>query len=100
MDKFEKAPNADPSSDDFYIDPGPAIQVAAEKHLEQVWDAFYRAEEGEFADDAEDESPANAPFCGCSRCEVREVLAGAWPLIEKYFEGPFVSDTTADDTPA
>jgi len=61
-----------------------AMQMAAEQHLQACWEA-QEAEE-----DAEDlttlpESPAVGPFCGCTTCLVREVLAGAWPKIEEYF---------------
>ena len=63
-------------------DPGPVIQAAAERHLEKVWEAYHLA-----ADAGEDEidDPASAPFCGCETCVIREVLAGAWPQIEAYF---------------
>jgi hypothetical protein len=82
MDQPETTPDIDPT---FFHDPGPAIQEAAEQHLERVWEAFHREEEGELPDGQDVPSPAVAPFCGCSRCEIREVLAGAWPLIERYF---------------
>jgi hypothetical protein len=66
------------------IDPGPAIQRAAEAHLSACWEAHYAEEEAE--DGAEEvPSPAFGPFCGCETCIVREVIAGAWPVIEAYF---------------
>lgn len=67
------------------IDHGLAMQQAAERHIELVWQAYYAEENGE--DQAEEAlaSPAVGPFCGCTTCEVREILAGAWPAIETYF---------------
>lgn len=62
---------------------GPDMQTAAERHLAACWEAFYAEEEAE--DDQEVPSPAIGPFCGCETCVVREVIAGAWPVIEKYF---------------
>lgn len=64
------------------IDPGPAIQDAAEKHLERVWAAYYALEEDP---EAVVDDPAVGPFCGCDTCCVRETIAGAWPVIEAYF---------------
>jgi hypothetical protein len=85
MDEIGKPRITDPT---FYDDPGPAMQAAAERHLELVWAAFYRDEEDEEQVEGEEiESPAVGPFCGCETCTVREVLAGAWPLIEAYFAG-------------
>jgi hypothetical protein len=45
------------------------VQRKAEQHLEACWEAEW--------DDAE-ESPAFAPFCGCTTCIVREVLMSVW----------------------
>jgi hypothetical protein len=58
--------------------PAVDIQRAAEHHLEACYDAMY--DEADAPD-----SPAVGAFCGCNRCIVREVLAGAWPQIERYF---------------
>jgi hypothetical protein len=65
------------------IDHGLAMQQAAERHINLVWAAFYQAEDDEDGEDIV--SPAVGPFCGCTTCEVRETLAGAWPAIETYF---------------
>jgi hypothetical protein len=69
---------------DLTDDPGFAMQTAAERHLNAVWEAHYAQEE---AEDEQEEipSPAVGPFCGCETCIVREVIAGAWPVIEAYF---------------
>lgn len=62
-------------------DPGPDFQAAAERHLRAVLEA-----EDEQAEHPERDvsTPAVGPFCGCETCLVREVLAGAWPVIEEY----------------
>lgn len=63
------------------VDYGNLMQAAADAHMEKVWNAFYAEEEtGE-----EVESPAVGPFCGCETCVTREILAGAWPVIEAHF---------------
>lgn len=64
------------------IDPGPAIQDAAQQHLDRVWAAFFALEEDP---QAVVDNPAVEPFCGCDTCCVRETIAGAWPVIEAYF---------------
>lgn len=66
-----------------FDDPGPRAQAAAEAHLEAVWEAFY---EGEDHPERQVLSPASAPFCGCETCIVREILAGAWPVIEEFIQ--------------
>jgi hypothetical protein len=60
-------------------------QQAAEAHLERCFDAM----DAEEQDDGRDvESPAIAPFCGCARCQVRETLHAAWPVLrEAALEG-------------
>lgn len=58
------------------IDWGMRMQDAAERHLAAVNDAYWREEEGEDV-----ASPAFAPYDGCDTCVVREVLAGAWPVM-------------------
>jgi hypothetical protein len=84
----------DPAERD--IDPGPAIQAAAERHLNACWDAHYAEEEAE--DGAEEvPSPAVGPFCGCETCIVRECIAGAWPVIEAYFSLQIIRARERDD---
>lgn len=34
--------------------------------------------------DFEVNTPAVGPYCGCDTRTIREVLAGAWPVIEQY----------------
>lgn len=65
------------------MDWGHAMQVAAEKHLDAVNEAFSAYEEGRTP---EVEDPSWGPYCGCETCVVREVLAGAWPVIEAMIE--------------
>ena len=50
--------------------------TAAREHLEQCHAALM--------DETEDD-PSFAPFCGCTVCEVREVLYAAYPILEKHF---------------
>ncbi len=71
-------------SSDREPDLGLAMQQAAERHMALVWEAHYAQED---ADDPSIEipTPAVGPFCGCETCVVREILAGAWPVIEAYF---------------
>lgn len=79
MDAHPATPNLPDIPDDFAM----AIQRAAEQHYAKVWEAYYDQEDAE--DGEEVLSPAVGPFCGCERCVVREILAGAWPAIEVYF---------------
>jgi hypothetical protein len=58
------------------------IQKDAEIHLDACYEAMYDETDHP---DLQITSPSVGPFCGCNRCIVREVLAGAWPAIEKYF---------------
>lgn len=60
-------------------DAGIEAQMAAEKHLAACWAAEDACDEG--ADIGDVDTPACAPFCGCSTCEVREVLYAAWPVF-------------------
>ncbi len=53
-------------------------QKAAEAHYGKVIDAWFAEQDG-----AEVQSPATAPYCGCTTCDIREILAGAWPVIEE-----------------
>ncbi len=64
-------------------DAGLAAHDAAEQHLKACWEAFYAQEDCET--DEVIASSAFGPFCGCDTCVVREVLAAAWPVIEKHF---------------
>jgi hypothetical protein len=47
-------------------------QAVAEKHLEACYEALWWEETDGIGDAPE--SPAIAPFCGCTTCVVREVL--------------------------
>lgn len=62
------APGTRPSGN-----PALEIQEACERHLDACMEAL---------EDPELPSPACAPFCGCQRCEVREVLWVACERIE------------------
>jgi len=56
------------------------VQRKAEAHLDACFEAMDNWEDG----DGEMESPANAPFCGCTTCIVREVLMSVWDdLLEE-----------------
>lgn len=57
------------------------MQQAAEAHLSKVDEAFWLEEE---EGDTQVDGPAVAPYCGCQTCIVREVLAGAWPVISDF----------------
>lgn len=50
---------------------------AAVAHLQACAEALCAQED----DGADVESPAAGPYCGCSDCDVREVLAAAWPIL-------------------
>lgn len=56
---------------------GMRMQEAAELYMAAVADAYLREEEGQ----QDVHSPAVAPYDGCDTCTIREVLAGAWPVI-------------------
>lgn len=61
-------------------DAGVAAQRAAEAHLDAcnaVNDEY--EETGDLA--VLERSPAVGPFCACMTCEIREVLAAAWPIV-------------------
>ena len=72
-------------------DYGLEAHQAADAHLTAVWNHFHSEEEYV---DPDVPSPAVGPFCGCQTCEVREVLAAAWPIIQ---EGVANGDLTLDD---
>ena len=71
----------------------PSIKEQARK-VRQEWEIHWsqcltlptQLAEEERDDGEEVESPAVGPFCGCDTCITRETIAGAWPVIEKYFE--------------
>lgn len=58
-------------------------QHAAEAHIGAVWDYWNEAESAvtESQLQALGEDPAVGAFCGCTTCEVREILHAAVPLI-------------------
>ncbi|BCY10969.1 hypothetical protein [Actinoplanes sp. L3-i22] len=58
-------------------DAGWEAHRAAIAHLEACGEAMYTEEET----GVEVESPAVGPYCGCSDCDIREVLAVAWPIL-------------------
>lgn len=60
-------------------DAGIAAHKAAEKHLYACYAAEEALDEG--ADIGDADTPACAPFCGCTTCDVREVLYAAWPVF-------------------
>ena len=62
-------------------DIGRRAQRAAEAHLAACEEAMYEAD---CVGEAEVDSPASAPFCGCTTCQVREVLHAAWPIFEEH----------------
>lgn len=55
-------------------------QRAAERRVDECMEAMY-----EFEEDGDDstESPACAPFCGCTTCIVREALDAAYPIMRR-----------------
>lgn len=68
---------------------GLRMQTAAEAHLAGVNEALLLEEEGQ----TDVDNPAFAPYCGCDTCTVREVLAGAWPVIAELAEHAGKYDT-------
>lgn len=64
------------------IDWGSRMHAAAERHLDLVREAYWLAEQtgvnlGALGD---------APYCGCTTCDIRETLAGAWPVIQEMIK--------------
>lgn len=47
---------------------------AAEDHLQECWESI---------DNLDVDPETMAPFCGCTTCEVREILFAAMPHLEK-----------------
>lgn len=74
-------------------DYGARVHAAAEAHLLACTEAEYTAEDNP---DADIPSPASAPYCGCSTCDVREVLHVAWPMIESYVRQQITSAGQSD----
>ena len=68
-----------PPAADHTRDAGWEAHRAAIAHLEACGEAMYAAEESDNPDSVE--SPAVGPYCGCSDCDVREILAAAWPIL-------------------
>lgn len=62
---------------------GIEAQAAAELHIGAVWDYLHAMEDEDVDRDGEDpgDDPASAPFCGCTTCEVREILHAGAPFI-------------------
>lgn len=61
-------------------DYGHQARQAAVAHLRACQDALYAQEDAE--PDETIESPAVGLYCACDDCEVREVLAAAYPILE------------------
>lgn len=53
---------------------------AADEHVAACQEALWHQEYGSAI---AVESPAVGPYCGCTTCDIRETLAGAWPVIER-----------------
>jgi len=53
-------------------DYGYEAQRFAEQHIMDCHNALYDETDG----------PEIAPFCGCTTCEVREILAAGWRIFE------------------
>lgn len=60
---------------------GVQAQQAAEEHIANCW-SWLRADE---TDESEGDSPAIGPFCGCTTCEVREILYASLPFLQAGF---------------
>lgn len=71
-----------------------AVHRRAEEHLNACFEALdaWETEEG---DNEEDESPASAPFCGCSTCVVREVLFSAYEELYEIAKRDSVREAIA-----
>ena len=60
-------------------DAGLEAHRAAIVHLDACGEAMFAAEEADDPDEVA--SPAVGPYCGCTDCDVREILAAAWPIL-------------------
>jgi hypothetical protein len=60
------------------------VQRKAEAHLDECFEALY---EGDDTGTFENDSPAFAPFCGCTTCIVREVLMSVWDDLVDEIKG-------------
>jgi hypothetical protein len=68
---------------DLSYDPGFAAHQAAEKHVEACQQVMFELDDGAEFEDVLD--PSSAPYCGCTTCDVREILHAAWPIMEAHF---------------
>lgn len=59
------------------------MQQAAEDHITAVWDYANEADASLTDEELEDlgPDPAIGPWCGCTTCEVREILTVAIPIM-------------------
>lgn len=76
---------------DALTDDGARVHAACEAHLIACMEAEYAADETDH--DGDVESPAIAPYCGCTTCDVREVLHIAWPMIEQIVRARTLDET-------
>lgn len=61
------------------------LQRRCETHLDACREALYETETHDLdAGNDWNTSPAFGPFCGCSTCEVREVLAMAAEVLDEW----------------
>lgn len=84
--RFDSPEDANPPDELLTDDLAYRMQQAAERHLDECWEAYYAAEE-EPDPDKWPPSPAIGPFCGCQTCLVREVLHAGWRVFEEQ-HGP------------
>lgn len=59
------------------------VQEAAEDHITAVWD-YYNEADATLTDEeleALGPDPTVGPWCGCTTCEVREILTVAIPIV-------------------
>ena len=63
------------------IDYGILAQRAAEERLSILGELLDAEMEDWDAIEARLEPPAQAPYCGCGTCDVRETLVAAWPFL-------------------
>lgn len=61
-------------------DIGLIAQRAAEKHIERLDGCLYDEQDG--VPDVQWPESAG-PYCGCTTCQVREILWIVWPIIEQ-----------------
>lgn len=78
---------------------GHLAHETARKHLEACAEAMDAEEEMRH----DIQSPACAPYCGCTDCDMRETLFAAWPVIEAAirsgdFDSPAATPAAAGDS--